>query len=168
VQISYQLTAADYRYGYYAFRNRSFFSRWMHRFSYVALFFCFATATLLAVTPRAKTDTTVPLYLLSLFWAYILWYPPYAMGSRMIKSNPSARALRTVDITDDGVHSHTELSDAHTDWKTFVGWTENDKVFAVHYSAITFAPIPKRAMTEAQQQEFRSLLQKHITEGVKN
>src|SRR6202012_706040 len=99
-----------------------------------------------------------PLYLLTVLWAYILWYCPYAAGSKMIKSSPAARALRTVDITDEGVQQRTELGDARNEWRALIGWSENDKVFVVLYSAITFAPIPKRAMSAEQQSEFRALL----------
>jgi hypothetical protein len=157
VQLSYQLTESDYRQGFKAFRTRTAYRRWLIRIAYFIFFFMVVLGLLTTFARRAFGELW-PLYLLLLFWGYYLWYGPYMIGRRTMKGSPSARTPRTIDITDAGLHDQNNLADSRVDWKVFVGWAENDKVFALFPSSMTFIPIPKRAMTSAQQEEFRALL----------
>ena len=43
-------------------------------------------------------------------------------------------------------------------WSLITGWAVADRVFALFPSPISFLPIPKRAMTQDQQGELRTLL----------
>ena len=50
-------------------------------------------------------------------------------------------------------------------WDLIIGWAEADRVFALFPSPISFLPIPKRAMTDDQQKELRTILQKKFAGG---
>ena len=104
----------------------------------------------------------------SLFlWIVLLWVAPYRAAKKII-SGPAYAAPKTVEIDDTGLRSHSSALQSSTSWESIIGWEEVDRVFAVFLSSVSFIPIPKRAMTEAQQQEFRALLQKHVTDRLKN
>jgi hypothetical protein len=163
VQITYQLTQDDYREAFSAYRHRSTRSRWMFHIcrGVAILTICLAILLTLA-TPVTQFTSLWVIYALALFWIYYVWYCPHLVARKMIKTSPNANVLRTVELTDAGVHERTEHGEYKTDWKTYAGWTENNHVFALLYSAITFVPVPKRAMSPEQETEFRDLLQRHV------
>jgi hypothetical protein len=163
MEITYSLTADDYRYGFHAYRTRTNGARWRYRISLIIFLLCLADAVAFAILLPQQPTVPVLLLIFCIFLAYRRWYCPFEIGRKVIASSPSARPSRTVKITDAGFHDHTELSDSQAEWKTFVGWAENEQVFILLYSTIMFVPIPKRAMTEAQQQEVRALLKQHLT-----
>lgn len=159
MEISYQLTTDDYRQGFKAFRGRSTLSRWSFRFGYFCFFVVVAAALLLTIFAREGGSPGVfPLWLLAAFWGWYLWYCPYHVAKKMMKDSPIAAVPHTIEISEAGLHSRTSISDSRYAWDLIVGWAEADRVFALFPSSISFFPIPKRAMTDQQQSEFRSLL----------
>ena len=161
MQISYQLTAEDYRHAFYAFRNRNSSLRLRNRIMLVVAGLCLG---LLIAGTIINADTpagTVVVLLILLYWGYCRWYAPRMIGRKMM-AGPGASGARTVEISENGMHDRTEVSDSKMTWNLFVGWNENNEVFALFPSAISFLPVPKRAMTTEQQDEFRTLLQKYV------
>ncbi len=159
MEISYQLTADDYRQGFKAFRRRTTFARLSNIFGYVCFFVVLAAALLLSILgPDHTTANLFPLWVLAAFWAWYLWYCPYHVAKKLLKGSPAAAVPHTLEISDSGVHSRSPISESRFSWDLIVGWAEAERVFALFPSPISFIPIAKRAMSEQQQNELRSLL----------
>jgi len=163
MEITYTLTADDYRQCLRAYRNRQFFTRWFWRLLYTAIFLCIVVPLLFLVIGRHQEFRQLqPLFIIGVIWAALFLYSPYRMGNRLIKGSPGAREPRTAEITGAGIHSRSALTETTLAWGTFVDAREGPRVFTLFLSPISFIPIPKRAMTEAQQEEFRVLLKQHV------
>jgi hypothetical protein len=163
MEISYQLTEDDYRQGYKAFRRRKTFSLWATRISWVLLFVTLAEALFLSIFGLDRTfPNLVLLWGLVAFWVYCLWYAPRYAARKMIKGSPSASLPHTAQMSEDGLHFRTSAGESRLTWNLIIGWVEVERVFALFPSPLTFFPIPKRSMTDQQQDELRSLLKNNI------
>lgn len=80
----------------------------------------------------------------------------------MIKGSPSASLPHTAQMSDEGLYFRTSAGESRLAWNLIIGWVEVERVFALFPSPLTFFPIPKRALTEQQQDELRSLLKTKI------
>ena len=97
------------------------------------------------------------------FWTYCLWYAPRYAARKMIKGSPGASLPHTAEMSEDGLYFRTPAGESRLTWTLIIGWAEVDRVFALFPSPLTFFPIPKRAMTDQQQNELRSLLEKRVS-----
>lgn len=162
VQLNYTLTADDYRQGFKAIRKRRLMSRLMYWFGYfiiaLALFLLVAT---LIIGDRNQISNVLPLCFIALVWAAILWLSPW-LTARRVTSGPVYTSPHTVNIDETGLHSRTPVSDGTITWPSIVCWQEVDRIFAIFLSPISFVPIPKRAMTAEQQEEFRAMLKQNV------
>jgi YcxB-like protein len=166
MEISYQLTEDDYRQGYKAFRRRKTFSLWATRIGWVLLFLALAEALFASIFGFFGFDRSLPdlalLWGLVAFWAYCLWYAPRYAARKMMKGSPSASLPHTAQMSEDGLYFRTSAGESRLTWNLIIGWVEVERVFALFPSPLTFFPIPKRAMTDQQQDELRSLLKNNI------
>jgi YcxB-like protein len=163
VEISFQLTTDDYRQAYNGFRKRTAFSRWAYRIYYVLFVLILASALLLSFFgPNKSFAYLFPLWAIAAFWAYVLWYCPYYVARKMTKGSRVTTLPETAEITDAGIYSRTSAAESRLAWESIIGWVEVDRVFALFLTPISFFPIPKRAMSEAQQAEFRALLKSKV------
>lgn len=163
MEISYQLTTDDYRQGFKAFRTKTTIWRWAYHFIYAGFFIALAAALLLLLFGSKRSLPFVfPLLGGAAFWAWWLWYFPYHVANKMIYGSPTASLPHTVAISESGLHTRTSATEGRLAWDAFIGWEEAERVFALFPSPISFFPIPKRAMTGEQQNEFRTLLRSKI------
>jgi hypothetical protein len=163
VEISYQLTEDDYRQGYKAFRRRTAFSRWSIRIGRACFVLLLASAVLLSLRgPNKSFSNLFPLWGLLAFWAWIIWGCPYYIARKMMKGSRNASLPHTLIVSDNGLSSRSSMSESKVTWDLLVGWVEVERVFSLFPSAVSYYPIPKRAMTDSQQNEFRILLQTKI------
>jgi hypothetical protein len=164
MEISYQLTEDDYRQGYKAFRRRTKFSLWASRFGYVCFFLILATALFVSIFgPDRSFPNLALLWGFVAFWIWCIWYAPRRVARKMISGSPSASLPYTVDLSEDGLYFLSSASESRLTWDLITGWAEADRVFAVFPSPLSFLPIPKRAMTDSQQNELRTLLQNKVS-----
>ena len=163
MEISFQVTADDYRQAYNGYRKRTAFSRWAYRVYYVLFAIVFAMALILSFFgPDKSFSYLFPLWAIAAFWAYVLWYCPYYVARKMTKGSRVTTLPKTVEITDAGIYSRSSAAESRLAWETIIGWVEVERVFALFLTPISFFPIPKRAMTEDQQNEFRTLLRSKV------
>ncbi len=106
-------------------------------------------------------DLMTPFALIAAFLLIVL-YLPYRVGKKMV-AGKGAGAHRTVDISDEGITSRTDSSDSRLSWTGVSKWIENRRVFVLYLSPVSFFPIPKRAMSEAQAADLRELLKQHVS-----
>jgi hypothetical protein len=167
MEISYQLTEDDYRQGYKAFRRRKTFSLWATRIGWVLLFLALAEALYVSISGFDREFPTLALLWGQVaFWAYCLWYAPRYAARKMIKGSPSASLPHTAQMSDEGLYFRTSAGESRLSWNLIIGWVEVERVFALFPSPLTFFPIPKRAMTDQQQDELRNLLQNKVPHKV--
>jgi len=103
------------------------------------------------------------LVIVGVLWAVlILAIGPRLTARRIAKGIPGAGQPRTMTVSDEGVHVRSNQNESRWAWTSMVGWNAGKQVFTVFVSPISFFPVPKRAMTDAQQEGFRSLLKQHV------
>ena len=158
MELNFQLTADDYRQAFYAHRARSLATRWFWRLSYVVLAFILAAPFF--KTNRELKDILPPLVLAAGF-LFIIVYLPHRVGKKMLAGKGMA-SPRIVEISDDGIHSRTDVSDSTLRWDSIANWIENRRVFVLYLSPVSFFPIPKRAMSAVQEDDLRALLRRHV------
>ena len=164
MEISFQLTPDDYHQGFKAHRKRTAFSRWGWRFTYVCFAFILFTAVLLSFFgPDKSFRNLFPLWAILAFLVWVLWYCPYNAARKLVKGSPEAQMLQKVDISENGLITHSELSESKIAWRSIIDWVEVEKVFALFLSPLSFFPVPKRAMTDEQKAEFRNLLRTKVS-----
>jgi YcxB-like protein len=167
MEITYQLTEDDYRQGYKAYKRRTKFSLWISHLSYLVFVLVLAvTLFVLIVGPDRSFSTLFPLLFFVAFWMWCIWYAPYRVARKMIKGSPGAALPHTAEFSADGLHFRTTAGESRLNWNLFTGWSEADRVFALFPSPVTFVPIPKRAMTAAQQEELRSLMRSKLMKSL--
>lgn len=163
MEISYQLTKDDYRQGFKAFRKRTAFARWTNRVAVALFFLILASALLLSFFGRDKSFSNLfPLWAILVVWAWFIWGCPYYVAHKMIKGSRNASLLHTMNISESGVYSRSPAAESRFTWDLVVGWEEAERVFALFPSSVSYFPIPKRALTDDQQNELRTLLQNKI------
>jgi len=163
MELTYTLAPDDYRQCLKAYRNRRFLRRWFWRLMWVAtiVFVALPLGALILHNRQAYLQLR-PLGFVGMLWAIVFIGGPRRMGNKLINGNPGAREPRTVEISDAGINSRTSINETKLAWPSIVGWSEGPKVFTLFLSPISFFPVPKRAMTDVQQQEFRALLKQHV------
>jgi hypothetical protein len=167
MEISYQLMEDDYRQGYKAFRRRKAFSLWATRIGWGLLFVALAEALFISISGFGRSFPILALlWGFVAFWAYCLWYAPRYAARKMIKGSPSASLPHTAQMSEDGLYFRTSAGESRLTWSLIIGWVEVERVFALFPSPLTFFPIPKRAMTDQQQDELRSLLKNNIPQKI--
>lgn len=159
MQITYELTAEDYRQAILASRNRTNSQRWRSRIGGVIVYAWLAFILLMVFIGRTgRLRNVVAFLILAAFWGTVRWYAPYRFGKKMMKGSPIAQAIHTVEISDTGLQSHTPFANSSILWESVVDWIEAKTVFVLFLSSVSCFPLPKRAMTEGQPEEFRALL----------
>lgn len=167
MEISYQLTEDDYRQGFKAFRRRKTFSLWTTRIGWLLLFVALAEALFISISASdRKFGILALLWGFVALWTYCLWYAPRYAARKMIKGSPSASLPHTAQISEEGLYFRTSAGESRLAWNLIIGWVEVERVFALFPSPLTFFPIPKRAMTDQQQDELRKLLKSKIPNKV--
>ena len=160
MQVTYQLTAEDYRHALITFRDRSFFSRWMVLFTAVVL------ALAIAIQLTSKEDwmrSSLPITIAGIvLLAFAHWGAPYLNARRQFRSTPSAHEQITLEVQDAGLHFRSLGIDSSAAWNHYIKWIEDDQVFALFRSSLIFVIVPKRAFSADQLISFKGILRQKI------
>ncbi len=164
MEISYQLTADDFRHGMIAWRMRSRWRRWSYCFGIVLMPLIFVvSATLLILYPRPELKQGLWTMLgTSALWLGFIWLNPWLSARMQFRRMPTALVPMTLAISESGLRIRSQHADSQLAWSAFIGWREDHAVFVVFPQPRTYVPIPKRAFTEQQQAEFRETLRRNI------
>jgi hypothetical protein len=167
MQVTYQLTAEDYRQGIQASRKRTAFGRWSYRVLLGIAGLAIAMAVVggfgVIVSHNSKiASNLVPLFLLAVFWVLAIPGIPYLSARSQFNGSPSAKGPITLDVSDEGFRTKTQFSDSNIGWGAIIGFVEMKTIFALFPSPRIFYPVPKRAFTPEQLAEFRQLLEQKI------
>jgi|HubBroStandDraft_4_1064222.scaffolds.fasta_scaffold09410_3 hypothetical protein len=164
MEVTYQLTADDFRHGMMAWRMRSRWRRWNYwlRFAVMAPLLVVSATMLVAYPPaRLKQDLWIVLGG-SAFWLAFPWAMPWLSARTQFRRMPSARDPMTLTVSESGLHMRSRHADSQIAWSTFIDWREEKSVFVVFPQPRTYVPIPKQAFTDEQLTEFRETLSRNI------
>lgn len=118
---------------------------------------------LLAFRPNVTTLRTVgPLMGAGVAWLVILVAAPRFSARRQFRGTPSAQNPMTIDASDSGINIQSLHVESHVAWSAYVGWGEDKSVFVILPQPRISVPIPKRAFTAEQLDEFRVILRRNI------
>jgi hypothetical protein len=170
MEVTYQLTADDFRHGNTAWREscpsgqRSY---WINFWSsFVASMVLALCAGILLLSPHSRFERA--LWFLcggSALWVLCLAIACARTG-RSLRSQfqgmPSAQDGMALEISESGLRFRSSHGNSQLGWSTFTGWAEEEFVFVVFPQPRTFVAIPKRAFTKQQQTEFREMLRRNI------
>ena len=95
-------------------------------------------------------------------WLILVWVTPFSSARRQFRNTPSAQNPITIEATDSGLHFRSPYTDSRVTWSAYVGWQEWKTVFVVLPQPRIYCPIPKRAFTADQLDEFREMLRQNI------
>ena len=164
MEVSYQLTPEDFRQGIIAHRNKNWRSRWGFRILFgVVTVMLGMGLIMLALRPDQSTFQSVrPLFAVCAIWLAILLLAPRLSARNQFRGTPSAQNQMTLGISEEGVRLRSVHSDSILQWLALTAWVEGKKIFALFTNPRIFVPIPKRAFTVGQLEEFRELLRSNI------
>ncbi|MFZ0298135.1 MAG: YcxB family protein [Candidatus Sulfotelmatobacter sp.] len=164
MEVTFQLTADDFRHGMMAWRTGSRWHRWSYWFGFaVAVPIIIFGVTLLVEYPHSeiKQDSWIMLGG-SALWLAFIWALPRLSARMQFRRMPSAQDPMTVAISDSGLRVQSRHGDSQVAWSAYMGWAEEKSVFVLFPQPRIYLPIPKRAFTEQQQAELRETLRRNI------
>lgn len=164
MQLTYQLTVADFRSALCAYRNRSPLRNCLRWIAFALLLVAgVSVVALLILSSDSRLLSKVwPSFLLVFVWIALLVSMPYFSARHQFRGSPAAHAPITLDVDDSGMRFRSQYSDSTMAWPTFVRWIEQKNVFACFTSPRIFMVIPKRAFSSEQLGQFRDMLQRNI------
>jgi hypothetical protein len=164
VRITFQLTAEDYYWGLLAWLNLKAWRRWLLRCAYFLMSLSIPVGMLLAfVRPDPKTiKTSAAILGFAALWFIYMWTAPRFSGRRQFRGSPSAQSRMTIDASDAGLAVHSAYGESQVSWSAYIAWAEAKSIFVILPQPRIYVPIPKRAFTAEQLNEFRELLRRNV------
>jgi YcxB-like protein len=147
-----------------AYRTRNSLLRWAFRFGVAFVIFVLGSGlALLVLAPHSSAvQNLFPLFALCIMWVFMLWVSPYFFARSQLKGSPIARGPITLNISGSGLCFHSQYAESQLAWPSFVRWLEEKAIFALFTNPKMGIPIPKRAFSADQLDEFRILLREKI------
>jgi len=164
VRITFQLTAEDYYRGLLAWRNLKAWRRWLLRCAYFLMSLTIPVGVLLAFVrsdPQTIKISAAILGFAALWFTYMSGAPRFS-GRRQFRGSPSAQSPMTIEASDAGLAVHSAYGESKVSWSAYIAWAEAKSLFVILPQPRIYVPIPKRAFTEEQLNEFRELLRRNI------
>jgi hypothetical protein len=162
VQVTFQLTAEDYRQGLLAWRNLRTWRRWSIRAFAIFLGLILLISIAQLFVASASFVSALPGLVFSVGALILIWATPSLSAHRQFRNTPSAHDPMTMDASDAGLEIHSVHADSKVAWSAYMEWGEHKAVFVILPQPRIYVPIPKRAFTDEQLNEFRELLRRNI------
>jgi hypothetical protein len=165
MQVTYELTADDFRHAIIAHRNRNSLFRWAMRL--VAFFWMLALVaqcySLFAGFDRSRLSSSFNVSFLGfVVFPYIQWGAPYFSARRQFRNSPSSQGKITLEVQDAGLRFRSATTDGSVSWKNYIRWIEDKYVFVLFPSPVIFVVVPKRAFAADQLGWFRETLREQV------
>jgi hypothetical protein len=162
MELTYQLTEDDYRHGLLAWQTGSALRRWSYRLNFVIMGVLLIAGLIFMWIPGKLRYFSCFALGVVLLWLIATFVGPRLQARMQFRRMPSAQGPRAVTASDAGMHVRCEHYDSHTAWSSYIGWAEGESVFVVFPQPRIYVPIPKRAFTGEQLDEFREILRRNV------
>jgi YcxB-like protein len=107
-------------------------------------------------------ETSAAIVVFAALWFTFMSAGPWLSARRQYRNTPTAHTPITIDASDTGLHIQSVHADSKVVWSAYVAWREYKSVFVILPQPRIYVPIPKRAFTIEQLNEFRELLRRNI------
>lgn len=166
MEITYELTQADFVDSFIAHRKRTALAKWWFRLIACCAFVLAALAVLplLLRTSHYTILSLVQALGLTAFWGILVWGYPWWFARQQYSKQPKAHGTRELIADAEGVHLSWNGGSAKMEWNNLVRYLESKDQFLLYTSPACFNIVPKRALTPGQISEFRLLLVEHISQ----
>lgn len=91
-----------------------------------------------------------------------IWLAPRIRARLQYRRMPSAQTAITMSVSDSGMHVQSKHYDSRVNWSTYIGWAEGESVFVLFPQPRIYVPIPKRAFSNEQNEQFREMLRRNV------
>ena len=165
MQVTYTLTAIDYRDALIAYRNRNFLSRWaLPSFAFLLVPWAAMQGYLeLKGAAQSWLRWSLPLTLFGIWTPlHFYWALPRYSAQRQFSKTPSAKEKITLTVREGGLHFLSATTDGTVSWKRYVKWLEDESVFVLFPTPVIFVVIPKRAFSSEELAFFKEALRLNI------
>jgi hypothetical protein len=158
LSLAYHITQDDFVAAQHAHQRRNRWGKVQYGLG-MALFgwFLLLAVFSLIFTPQVWLNYTLPMLLAG---AYLYIY--YFAHRIAYRKNAGLFSKVAVDIDDEGIHVVTEHSESTVPWPRYQHWVESDKVFLLYIGERTFNIIPKRILSDGEQEKLRKLLMNKV------
>ena len=158
--ISYTLTLNEYQ------EAVNFHYKSGKRPLFIAVFLGMATFMMLAGTDFSNTRQVINNILITFFaLAFYLLFTRMVtayQAKRFYLKSPTLSHEETLRISGKGIRHEQKAEGKTISWDYFSKWKSNDNYYLIYTKPHQFNVIPKRAMNEAQREEFEGYLQKYL------
>jgi hypothetical protein len=155
-------TIDDYIDAHRLHRKGSLWRRW-DRIVGLPLLFIFATGGLLIVLSNPRLyRTALPLLALAVFWALLLFVFPRMRIQYVFKRNPHLNQESTIEVSEDGILNENPNMRSRRNWKMFISWAENNRIFMIYSAPNQFLMLPKRSLAVGEADQLRDLLRRKL------
>jgi hypothetical protein len=151
VEVTYQLTADDFRHGMIAWRMKSRWRRWSYRFG-LALMppILILKAILLAAYPRAELRQAQWTGLgAAALWLTYIWAGPWLSARMQFRRMPSAQDPMTLAVSESGIRMQSRHSDSQVAWSAFNRLARGEIGFRSFSSAENLRSDPQTSLHRA-------------------
>ena len=144
--------------------NKDSWKRWSYRAAIVVLIVMLLSGiALLVVGPSLKVKY---LSLFALGMPIVgflsLWGAPHIHARMQYRRMPSAQTSVTMTVSEPGLRVLFEYGDSQVKWSAYIGWAEGAAVFVLFPQPRLYVPIPKRAFSPDQLDQFRDILRRNV------
>jgi hypothetical protein len=162
MEITYELTQKDFTESFVAHRNRRPFVKWARR-SIVWVTLLGLAFLLFGSIRSGNTRALLPFFGVVGLWLLVLAGLPMWWGARrQFLKQPGARGVRTVSFDDIGAHWRWSGGSSDVEWRNYVRSVEGKNQFLLYTSPACFNIVPKRALSQEDLSQVRSLLKQRI------
>ena len=164
IRFTFQLTPEDYHQGLLLWRGMKPWRRRLIRCSYVIMALTVPLAILL-VCLRANLESlklSGEILGFAVLWFGFMLASPWISAKRQFSGSPSAQSPMMVEASDVGLVVQTAHGSSNVAWSAYIAWAEGKSVFVVLPQPRIYIPIPKRALTNQQLDEFREMLRRNV------
>jgi hypothetical protein len=164
MQLTFKLTEADLRAGYWEHRNLHPIRKWLFLIFPFFMSSCSVVGIYNSVINSQEYAIAgwAPVLAIGLIWIFGYWVLPRKTARRIFLTNPSMSAVQQMKIDEDGVQITSINFHSQMGWKTFAAWHEGRDYFSLYFSKLQYVVIPKRVMSQDEISEMSAIFSKHI------
>ncbi len=162
MKILCRYTLEDYIEAHRLHRKGSIWRQYDRVIGYLFFAICTGFALLILIGNPQAYRTALPLVVLAVFWAVLLFVVPRMRIQYIFKRNPYLNQESALEVSEGGILIENPNMRSQRNWNMFIRWAENDRMFMVYSGSNQFVLILKRDFTPGDADQLRELLQRKL------